>query len=109
MKKQKLNNKYGYKPNNFKLSLFASFSIPSVVDGVFYINAAIQIRIYQDLLQMDFKKVHYKLAEVKGRPVIIYNILNDKDSYLRKIYYQNSDDPVVTLITISRNLFFSEE
>jgi len=106
---KKLNKKYGYNPNNFKLSLFASFSGPSVVDGIFYINASIQIRVYEDLLKMDFKKVHYKLAELKGRPVVIYNILNNEESYENRKYYKNPDDPIVTIFTLSKNLFFTEE
>jgi hypothetical protein len=80
-----------------------------MVDGIFYINASIQIRVYEDLLKMDFKKVHYKLAELKGSPVVIYNILNNEESYENRKYYRNPDDPIVTIFTLSKNLFFTEE
>jgi hypothetical protein len=63
MKKLKYN--YNYNPNDFKLSLFAWFSTANLIDGFYYFNDSIKIIIYQDLLNIEFKKVHYRPAEFK--------------------------------------------
>jgi hypothetical protein len=102
--------KYNYNPNDFKLFPFACFSTANLIDNFYYINASIQIIIFQDLLKMDFKKVHYKLAELKGRSVVIYNILNVNEFYLNRKYYGDSDEPIISSTNkCFKKPFFSEE
>jgi len=95
--------------DDYRLSLFASFSKPKLMNGLNYISSSIQIRPHINLEKADFAKIAHRLVQYKEQQVQVFTILNNVNSESDKIYCGPSDAPVLLLYYMSKDIFFSEK